>query len=186
MFVEDDLKYLPVPREDFETILKIMNRSTHRDVINPSASLICDNVKDYTLSECNGVIGVAYLGRKHNRSIWLVKCLSCNKYSIQHSGSLENRIRYDHNKCNNCKRISHNESRSLLCKQWYRLRDKCLNEKAVCFKSVGANGITMCERWKTYSLFKEDMKPTYVDKMTLKLKPGKTIYNLENTYWELR
>lgn len=185
VFVEADLKYVAAPTEDFEAILKIMNRSSHRDAIVPPTSLVCSKVKDYTFVECNGVMGIAYLGRKHSRSLWLVRCLACGKYSIQNSGSLENRIKYDHVKCNNCKRILHNESRSLFCKQWYRLRDKCLNEASPGFKYCGGKGIKLTEEWKQYANFKKDMFSSYAKGMRLKIKKGEVVFNKETCYWEL-
>ena len=37
--------------------------------------------------------------------------------------------------------------------------ERCTNPKHISYKYYGALGVTVCERWKNFELFKEDMGP---------------------------
>lgn len=179
------LNSLPVPSEDIPEILHILLTSKHIININTAADVTNDNVKDYTNVSVNGLLCLKYLGRKHKRSIWLTKCLNCNTYHVTASGSLELRKLSNHRKCYACKGYKHTDSRTPFCKQWYRMRDKCLNETSPSFKANGAKGITISEEWKVYDNFKKDMFDSYAVGMRLKLKSHAYIYSKDTCYWEV-
>ncbi len=40
---------------------------------------------------------------------------------------------------------------------WYAMMTRCFNEKSDHYKWYGARGITVCERWKSFENFLEDM-----------------------------
>lgn len=40
---------------------------------------------------------------------------------------------------------------------WHAMKQRCLNVKHSGYKDYGAKDITVCERWRTFSLFYEDM-----------------------------
>lgn len=49
---------------------------------------------------------------------------------------------------------------------WKEMKRRCLNSKSKSFEYYGARGITVCERWKEFKNFYEDMGPA-PQKMTL-------------------
>lgn len=40
---------------------------------------------------------------------------------------------------------------------WHNMINRCYNEKSTEYKRYGANGVKVCERWKCYEYFKEDI-----------------------------
>lgn len=40
---------------------------------------------------------------------------------------------------------------------WRALHDRCYNKNQVAYKWYGARGIAVCERWKSFKAFLEDM-----------------------------
>lgn len=49
------------------------------------------------------------------------------------------------------------QSRSPEYVSWNSMKDRCLNKNSSSWEYYGGKGITVCERWKTFSLFLEDM-----------------------------
>ena len=42
---------------------------------------------------------------------------------------------------------------------WMGMRERCRNPNHVAFQYYGAAGVTVCERWDSFSAFLEDMGP---------------------------
>lgn len=68
---------------------------------------------------------------------------------------------------------------------WRSMIDRCYNPSREAYKYYGALGVTVCERWKTYENFLEDMgeRP---DGMTLNRVKGAKEYSPENCEWATR
>jgi hypothetical protein len=52
-------------------------------------------------------------------------------------------------------------STTKIYKSWYHMMQRCTNPKARSYDRYGGAGITVCERWKTFLNFYEDMKDSY-------------------------
>ena len=44
-------------------------------------------------------------------------------------------------------------------KSWDKMMRRCLNTRNIGYKNYGGRGVTVCERWKTFSNFMKDMGP---------------------------
>jgi len=53
--------------------------------------------------------------------------------------------------------IKHGKSRTLIYALWNGMIGRCLNEKHESFRNYGGRGITVCDRWKKFENFYEDM-----------------------------
>lgn len=53
----------------------------------------------------------------------------------------------------------HGYSRTGVHNVWIAMTQRCTNPKCPNWKNYGARGITVCERWKTFMNFLEDMGP---------------------------
>lgn len=65
---------------------------------------------------------------------------------------------------------------------WHSMMQRCLNENHHAYLLYGAVGITVCERWKTFANFLEDMgeRP---DGLTLNRINSASEYNKDNCEW---
>lgn len=50
-------------------------------------------------------------------------------------------------------------SRSPTYKSWMKMKERCTNPNAMQWKWYGGRGIKVCDRWRTFSSFLEDMGP---------------------------
>ncbi len=69
---------------------------------------------------------------------------------------------------------------------WVNMRTRCENPKATQWKWYGAKGVTVCERWKTFGLFLEDMGERPTPKHTLDRINGDLGYEPGNVQWSLQ
>lgn len=69
---------------------------------------------------------------------------------------------------------------------WYCMMHRCLNPYYRSYKDYGKIGITVCERWKDYLKFREDMGPTYKEGMALALIDTRKGYSPDNAEWSTR
>lgn len=68
---------------------------------------------------------------------------------------------------------------------WAAMRQRCVNPKSSGFEDYGQRGITVCERWKSFKNFLEDMGPR-PDGMTLERKNNAKGYSPANCKWATR
>lgn len=57
---------------------------------------------------------------------------------------------------------------------WANMIQRCENPKRQDYRFYGARGISVCDRWRTYALFREDVEPTYHRGLKLDRFPNKT------------
>lgn len=65
---------------------------------------------------------------------------------------------------------------------WLHMMKRCYNSKFPDYKYYGARGITVCERWFTYSNFLSDMGERPVDR-TLDRRDNSGNYEASNCSW---
>jgi hypothetical protein len=66
---------------------------------------------------------------------------------------------------------------------WSGMRQRCTNPNAPNYNNYGARGITVCERWKKFSNFWQDMGPVPSPQHTLNRKDNNKGYFPENCEW---
>lgn len=66
---------------------------------------------------------------------------------------------------------------------WYRIKNRCDNEKWPGYKNYGGRGITYCTKWKTFEGFMEDMGKTYKEGLSIDRINNNGNYCKKNCRW---
>lgn len=103
--------------------------------------------------------GLDYREKKSNRlrTTWDCKCV-CGSLV---SGVLTTNLQRGNSTSCGCSRTQHNHTlhrtKTPTYSTWNAMRTRCENPCHASFKNYGAKGIEVCERWKTFTNFLEDM-----------------------------
>lgn len=82
-----------------------------------------------------------------------------------------------------CNRI-HGQSGTPLYKRWAEMVTRCTNPKRGSWRRYGGRGITVCDRWKSFENFKQDMQRGFQAHLMLGRKDNDGDYCKENCRWE--
>jgi len=121
------------------------------------------------------------------RRFGLFKCFCGKEFETQMSN-----IKNGHTKscgCYKSKLISeknritkkiHGMANHRLYGTWKMMIHRCINQKNISYKNYGGRGITVCDRWKNFNNFIEDMFPTFQEGLTLDRKNNDLGYSVDN------
>lgn len=145
---------------------------------NMSNLNIGDRVYDLTLSK-------PFKIKKNNRVVWEWSCV-CGKNTTARicdviSGNTKSCG------CLHERTVkTHGMKKSKIYRVWDYLKQKCYNPRCDLYRSFGGAGITVSDEWRnSFVKFYSDMGDPPSRKHRLKLKAGKTIFNKENSVWEI-
>lgn len=69
---------------------------------------------------------------------------------------------------------------------WAAMLRRCQNPRNPAYKYYGARGISVCERWQTFTHFLEDMLPSYRSDLQIERIDNNKGYCKENCKWDTR
>lgn len=126
-------------------------------------------------------------GKKYRRGVFLCDCgnthnTRLSKFNcddIESCGCL----RLD-NFMKKCATNPHYKTAIYNC--WSNMIQRCTNTNNTDFNHYGGRGITVCEEWKDFNNFYEDMKDGHLDDLTLDRIDNNSSYNKDNCRWATR
>lgn len=80
--------------------------------------------------------------------------------------------------------LKHGDSNKLLYRRWAHIKERCLSPKSKDYHKYGAKGITICQEWLNYLVFKEwALRNGYRDELTIDRIEGTKGYSPDNCRW---
>jgi hypothetical protein len=123
----------------------------------------------------------------YNKGVVVWKCLcDCGNTTIVRGISLglhTNSCGCERKMLSKLEHTTHGMSKTRIYNIWHGMMQRCYTPSVQSYKSYGARGITVCDKWKTFDGFYEDMGSTYNDRMSIERKDGNGNYCKENCKW---
>jgi hypothetical protein len=115
---------------------------------------------------------------------WLCKC-ECGNTTMTYTGNLNT----GHTKTCGDRKVhfsTHSMSRSRPYRIWGAMMSRCHRESSTNYHNYGGKGIAVCEDWKTFRGFWDDMKNGYSDNLTIDRLDNEKGYFKGNCKWSTR
>lgn len=86
----------------------------------------------------------------------------------------------------NARFAKHGQCKTLAYSSWVNMRTRCENPRSTQWKWYGAKGVQVCDRWKTFGLFLDDMGERPSRNHTLDRIDGTRGYEPGNVQWSVQ
>lgn len=113
---------------------------------------------------------------------WLCRC-DCGRERVVQAGNL---LGGKSTQCKPCARTKHGMSDTPEHISWTNMLQRCQNPMVPEYSNYGGRegqAITVCERWKSFENFYEDMGPKPFSKATIERTNNSLSYSKENCKW---
>lgn len=128
---------------------------------NDSIALPLD-VKDLTGQRFGRLIVLAFAGRQHRQLYWLCRCDCGNEKAVVRGSLTSGRSRSCgclRSEKSAARRRTHGKTNSREYRSWSRMFVRCYNSNEHAYDLYGGRGIKVCDRWRSFAAFLEDMGP---------------------------
>lgn len=159
-----------------------------------SANKVAHNRLDLTGKKFSGWLvvsfnGVIEYGERGLKSRWLCQC-DCGKMSVVNGSSLTTGNSKSCGCVNRLNMAKKNKTHGLSgtdhYRRWQGMLNRCGNENSASYKNYGGRGITVCERWLTYTNFISDMGYPPTSLHSLERINNNADYQPSNCKWATR
>lgn len=134
-------------------------------------------VKDLTGMVFGDLTAKSLVGRdKHGIAVWLCECSCGRTHEATGSLLLRGHVR-------SCGRHGHGMRGTPIYGVWNSMKNRCSNPNVASFKSYGARGIKVCERWQKFENFYADMGDRPSSNHSIERRDNDGDYSPENCYW---
>ena len=121
---------------------------------------------------------------KRKRRFWLCMCPNCKTEVSVMADSVKSGAATQCKSCSNKAKVTHGDTRTRLYNIWRGILERCNNTNAKIYQHYGAKGITICDEWLSYDVFKEwALSNSYTDDLSIDRKDNANGYNPDNCRW---
>lgn len=115
-------------------------------------------------------------GSNGKNTLWEIECANCGNKRVLFGKDIRRSARHGKRGCRHCSMLGRNRTHGMsqhpAYHVWRSMRDRCRLSTHQAWKNYGGRGITVCDRWRTFDTFWQDMGPTY--------QPGLSIDRIDN------